>query len=562
MTTSGFLALQPIDPAAPSTLGGFLAELAGRFGPAEAVVSHDALHGGARVSWSFAELHQRSSEVARALAAAHLGKGERVGILMGNRPEFLAALFGVAMAGGLAVTLSTFSTAAEMRVLLEQSSVSLLLTQRTIARRSLIDVLEAAVPGLAGGQIADPGVPFLRRVIAVGGAGDARVEDWAEFLAAGAGVGDAALAAREASVSGSDEGVVIFTSGTTSQPKGVLHLHATVVAQSRCQAELYGRYPGIRVGSPFPLFWSAGLVSVACSTLAAGGTYVADEVFEPGATLDLIRREAINEWYGFPTHTAALAEHPDWPEADLHSLTRVRGAYEFDGHPHTSPDPGWHHVIAYGMSESCTFLTSHFSSTPREIQLQSAGLPMPGVEIRITALDGGLPLPAGEEGEICVRGPLLMPHYLGMRREDSFDTDGFFHTGDLGCVDAQGYLHWTGRAKAMIKTGGANVAPAEIEAVASGLGSLKLCRAIGIPDKRLGEMIVLCAVREDGATIDEASVRAALREKLAAFKVPRRVLFFAIEDYPLTSSGKVRDGELADLVHARLIATAVAQERS
>jgi acyl-CoA synthetase (AMP-forming)/AMP-acid ligase II len=209
------------------------------------------------------------------------------------------------------------------------------------------------------------------------------------------------------------------------------------------------------------------------------------------------------------------------------------------------------------MSESCTLLTSHFSSTPREIQLQSAGLPMPGVEIRITALDGVSPLPAGEEGEICVRGTVLMPHYLGMRRDDSFDADGFFHTGDLGYVDAQGYLHWTGRAKAIIKTGGANVAPAEIEAAASEIGALKLCRAIGVPDKRLGEMIVLCAVREDGATIDEAGVRAALREHLAAFKVPRRVLFFAIEDYPLTSSGKVRDGELADLARARLIATAV-----
>ena len=158
----------------------------------------------------------------------------------------------------------------------------------------------------------------------------------------------------------------------------------------------------------------------------------------------------------------------------------------------------------------------------------------------------------GGEGEILVRGPTLMPHYTGMRREDSFDAEGFFHTGDTGFIDADGFLHWTGRIKNMVKTGGANVASGEVEAAATALGTLKLCRVIGMPDKRLGEMVVLCAVKEEGAATDEERVRGALREKLAAYKVPKRVLFFEIEDYPLTASGKVKDKELRELAAARL----------
>lgn len=551
---SKHLDLPAIDPAAPASLGGFLTELAERFGEQEAIVHYDALRGGERTSWSYRRLLAEARAVAKALTAAGIGKGERVGLLLGNRNEFAAALFGTALAGGVPVTLSTFATPDELAVLLEKSQVGLLMTQARIAKRSLVDDLAALLAGLDRGHSDDTAFPYLRRVVALGADGDRRVEDWQHFVAAGSAISDAMLDARARGVSGDDLGVVIYTSGTTSLPKGVVHYHSTLTTQFRWQVHIYGRTPGIRVGSPFPLFWSAGLVSVLGSTLAAGGTYVGQEVFEPGDTLRLIARERIAEWYGFPTHTAALAAHPDWLDADLSSLTRVKGSYEFEDHPRTSPSPDWHHVVAtgYGMSESCTVLTSHVSTTPLEIARRNAGLPLPGVELRIARIEDGQQVGPGEEGEICARGSIFMAHYAGMRREDSFDPDGFFHTGDLGFVDAEGHLHWTGRVKDMIKTAGANVAPAEIEEAAKAIGSLKLCRAIGVPDKRLGEMIVLCAVRAEGADICEDGITAALRGKLASYKVPRRVLFFEIDDYPLTASGKVKDNELQQLAAARL----------
>jgi acyl-CoA synthetase (AMP-forming)/AMP-acid ligase II len=552
MTESTSLDLLPIETTAALTLGGFLDEIADRYGPREALVFYDALRAGERASWSYEELRRQSHAVARALIAAGLGKGERVGLLLGNRNEFVAAFFGAALAGALPVTLSTFSTPSELLSLLQLSDITLLLTQRSIANRAIVNDLAALLPGLKGGRVDHLAAPFLRRVVALGCEEDPWVEGWNAFLAAGVQIDDAFLKARAAHVSPNDPGVIIYTSGTTNLPKGVVHLHSTVVKQFRWNGYIYGRKHDARMGSPFPLFWSAGLVSVLGSTLSVGGAYIGEEVFKPEVTLKLIARERIDEWYGFPTHTAALAEHPDWPSADLRSLTRVRGAYEFDGHPNTRPDPNWHHLIAYGMTEGCTLLCSHLSSTPAAIQRQSAGKPLPGVELRIVDLGSGAMLPTGEEGEICVRAPTMMLNYVGMRREDSFDSDGFFHTGDTGFVDAQGYLHWNGRIKHMIKTGGANVAPSEIESAAAALGSLKLCRAIGLPDQRLGELIVLCAVRTEGSHIDEEEVRIALRAHLAAYKVPRRVLFFEIEEFPLTASGKVQDAELRELAATRL----------
>ncbi|WP_375398853.1 class I adenylate-forming enzyme family protein [uncultured Sphingomonas sp.] len=550
MTDRITLDLPPIDPAAAMTLGGFLVESAGQFAPREAIAFDDPMRDGARVSWSYAGLLGEARAVAKALIAAGSGKGMRVGILLGNRPEFVAALFGTALAGGVAVTLSTFSTRDELDTLLRLSDVDILLTQRAIARRVLTDDLAQLLPTADGGAVAEDRYPYLRRVVVLGG--DTPFAPWQDFIAAGTMVPDATLDARAARVSGNDPAIIIYTSGTTSQPKGVIHLHSTVVKQFHWQAAIYGRHLETRIGSPFPLFWSAGIVSVLGSTLAAGGAYVGDEVFEPGAALKLIARERIDEYYGFPTHTAALADHPDWLAADLSSMTRITGNNEFDGHPNASPDPNWNHIVAYGMSESCTSIVSHLSTTPTAIQRQSAGRPLPGIELRIADFETGATLEAGREGEICVRGPTLMPHYAGMRHEDSFDDENFFHSGDTGFVDADGYLHWTGRIKNMVKTGGANVASGEVEAVAAALGTLKLCRVVGMPDRRLGEMVVLCAVREEGSSTTEEEVRAAMREKLAAYKVPRRVLFFGIDDYPLTASGKVKDKELREMAAAMM----------
>jgi acyl-CoA synthetase (AMP-forming)/AMP-acid ligase II len=166
--------------------------------------------------------------------------------------------------------------------------------------------------------------------------------------------------------------------------------------------------------------------------------------------------------------------------------------------------------------------------------------------------DTGAPLPAGAIGEITVKGPTLMVGYVKVLPEGCFDEDGFFHTGDAGYVDVDGYLHWTGRMTEMIKTGGANVSPVEIEETLLRLPGLKAAAAVGIPDDKLGEMVVLCAVAHDGVSIDEDDVRDFLRGRVAAYKIPRRVLFFDEAELSLTGNAKIRADELRTLAMERL----------
>ncbi|MGH9275509.1 MAG: class I adenylate-forming enzyme family protein [Acidimicrobiales bacterium] len=512
------------------TIGAFLEDVADRFGPNEALVFDDPLLGGATVRWTYTDLRQEAHRVARGLLDLGLVKGERVGILMGNRPEAVAAIFGTALAGGVAVLLSTFAPKPELAFMLERAEVAVLLTQdRLLDRRFAQDAAELQQDR-----------PRLRHIAAVG------TPSWEAFL------GDQDSA--DVVVTPDDDALVIFSSGTTSLPKGMLHGHRAPTLQFWLQAQIFGRHEATRMWSALPVFWTAGLNTAMGSTLAAGGCWVMQETFEPGAALALMSRERVTEPYTLPHQTGALEEHPDWATTDLSSLTSVFGKSAFARHPSvTNPDKGWMMPVGYGLSETCAFFVTHWSTTPRDLTKQSMGKLLPGNQLRIVDPDTGRTLDAGQLGELAVKGPTLMRHYLGSRPDDCFDADGFFHTGDAGFVDVDGYVHWEGRRTEMIKTGGANVSPAEIEVQLRACPAVKLSRVIGLPDARLDQIVVACITLKDGEDADADDIRAFLKERVAAYKVPKRVLFFADGEIPMTTSDtKVRDDALLALVRERL----------
>ncbi|HET7523296.1 MAG TPA: fatty acid--CoA ligase family protein, partial [Acidimicrobiales bacterium] len=246
-------------------------------------------------------------------------------------------------------------------------------------------------------------------------------------------------------------------------------------------------------------------------------------------------------------------ELPEWGAADLSSLKYVYGKSAFARHPSVKGDPGWNFPVGYGLSETCAAFASHYCDDPRELLRQSTGRLLPGNRLRVVDPDTGRLLGPGESGELAVAGPTLMEHYVGKTPEECLDPDGFFHTGDAGWFDEAGFLHWTGRRSEMIKTGGANVSPAEIEVALRAFGPAKLARVIGRPDARLGEIAVLCLVLRDGETASTEDVRSFLRERLASYKVPKEILFLADGEVPMTSSDtKVRDEELRRIIDARL----------
>lgn len=518
------------------TMGAFLEDVAGRFAGNEALVFDDPLRGGATVRWTYADLRAEARRVGRSLVALGVEQGDAVGIVMANRPEAVASLFGAAMAGAVAVPLSTFAPAPELAPMLALAEARVVLTQDQLLARRLPDDLAALQAGL----------PALQHVIST-------PAGWDAFLARGDAVAATALDERIAATTPDDDALVIFSSGTTSAPKGVLHGHRAPTLQFWLQAQIFGRHEATRMWTALPLFWTAGLNTAMGSTLAAGGCWVMQETFEPGEALALMHRERVTEPYSLPHQTAALEEHPAWATTDLSSLRCVFGKSAFARHPTVQGDTSWMMPVGYGLSETCAFFFTHRWDTPRELLKQSMGRLLPGNLLRVVDPASGRALGTGEEGELTIKGPTLMKRYLGQAPEACVDADGFFHTGDAGHVDAEGFVHFSGRRTEMIKTGGANVSPAELEVQLRACPPVKLARVVGVPDPRLDELVVACITLKDGAEATAEDIQGFLRERVAAYKVPKRVLFFADGEIPMTGSDtKVRDDALAALVEHRL----------
>jgi acyl-CoA synthetase (AMP-forming)/AMP-acid ligase II len=488
--------------------------------------------------------------VARGLLALGTGRGAVVATLLSNRPEAVAAYFGAALAGAVVVPLSTFSTGSELLHLLRSSGASVLLTQTAMGRRSFAADLAALGVGASPYL---PTLPHLRHVATLGPE-DQRcgLPGWDQLLTAGDGVPEPLVDAVVEATVPSDPALVIYSSGTTATPKGVLHHHRAPTLQFWVQAELFGRHERTRMWTALPLFWTAGMNTAMGATLARGGCWVMQEGFDAGTALRLLERERVTEPYTLTHQAKAMAEHPAWGTTDLSSLRAVFGKSVFARHPTVSGDPGWQMPVGWGMSETCAFISAHPSSSPRETMRSSLGSLLPGNRLRVVDPATGATLQVDEDGELLVKGPTLMERYVGKPREECFDSDGWFRTGDVGHVDADGGVHWTGRSTEMIKSGGANISPAEIEVQLRAHPAVRVARVLGVPDPRLEQSALLCVELVEGAGADAESITAFLRGRVAAYKVPRQVLVFATGEIPMTASGtKVADDALRALVDAR-----------
>lgn len=525
------------------TLGGFLLEVCGRHRDHEALVFDDPFRDGATVRWSYADVEREARRVARALLAAGVGAGNVVATLLANRPEAVAAYFGAALAGAVVAPLSTFSTRAELDHLLTASGARILLAQASMGSRDFATDLVAMTDG---GRF-DPRHPHLRDVAVLGP--QSPLPSWDEFLAAGDRVPDEVVDAIVAASGPGDPGLIIFSSGSTATPKGMLHHHRSPTLQFWLQARLFGRHGHTRMWTPLPMFWTAGMNTAMGATMAAGGCWVMQEGFDVGVALRLMERERVTEPYSLPHQARSLAEHPDWPTTDLSSLQCVFGKSVFAKHPTVTGDANWQMPVGWGMSETCAFISAFPSDSGRDAMKRSLGTLLPGNRLRVVDPDTGERLPAGGEGELVITGPTLMERYLGKTREECFDADGWFHTGDVGHVDDRGEVHWTGRRTEMIKTAGANVSPAEIEVQLRAHPAVRLARVIAMPDERLDQIAVLCVEPVEGVEVAAAGIQAFLRERLAAYKVPKQVVFFGPGEIPMTANGtKVADDELRSRV--------------
>jgi fatty-acyl-CoA synthase len=534
----------------PLTFGGFLADLAARYRDRLAIVYAPA--DGKRVAWTYGELHEHSRTMAKALIAGGVTRGTRVAVLMGNRPEWVAGVWGTAMAGGVAVLFNTFATARELDHLLRHSDTTIALTEQALLNHRFVeDILDLCPDARTAppGAIFSAVYPFLRRIVAIDTEAKGAVEPWQDFVSGGATVPDAVLDAVLAATVPIEDGIIIYSSGTTSLPKGVLHRHRAPMLQSWRHGYREQFTPEDRVLCGLPWFWTAGFAAVLGATLATGGAVIGSDHFHAAHAIRLIEQERVTCVQALPNQAqeiqAILHETPH----DLSSIRRQ--LYRLTGEPAPNGEPRPADYASYGSSETFTSATALPDDAPPE-EKSTYGRLIAGSSMRFLDPATGEPLAPGQEGEIALRGLTLMRGYVKVPPEDVFDDEGYFHTGDLGFFDEKGLLHWTGRVTSMIKTSGANVAPVEVEEVLESHPEVKRVAVIGIPDPVAGELVIGCVVLSSGATVDENSLREHTRVRLSSYKVPRRILFFDEEEVEFTASEKVNLNALRDLVTKRL----------
>lgn len=536
----------------PLTLGGFFREVCRRNGNKEAMVFHPP--GKPVVRYTYAQMWDEALAVAQALVARGVTKETRVGLLATNRPEWVIAVFGIAMAGGTCVALSTFAKSAEFEYALRIGDVSLLIFERSVLTRDFAAELIELCPELAAdSRIAhSTRLPFLRGAVCIddGPPPQGAFESWKDFVHGDVKASAALVDAIDAEVTPTDRAMVFFSSGSTAKPKAVLHTHRAAAIQCWRWSRIAAIDPDVRTWTANGFFWSGNFSQAMGNTLSAGGCLVLQRFFDPGEALKLMQIERVSYPVAWPHQWARLTEDPAWNEVDLSSLRYV-GENPMRTHPtvKTQWQEPW---SCYGNTETLTLNTAHYSGTPREISDGNHGFPLHGNTIRIVDPLTGKVLARNEAGEIAVKGPTLMLGYLRLAAEETFDDEGFFRTGDGGFVDDEGRLHWQGRLNDIIKTGGANVSPLEIDAVLAECPGVKVGATVGVPHDTLGEMVVACVVRESGASVDEAAVRAFVAKRLSSYKVPRRVLFLEESDLSLTASNKVKTAPLRELAARRL----------
>lgn len=538
------------------TLPGYLREVRNRYAEREAVVMHHP--DGSVERWTYRELWERSAAVARSLSACGVGKDSRVGVLMTNRPEWLAAFFGVGMAGGLAVAFSTFATSAELKQLLRASSVSTLMFERQVLAKDFAAMLVELEPGIAHsgpGELSSTTFPYLRRTVGLANPSSSPahhgIENWLDFLRRGENVSSRIIEARIESTEPADAGALFFSSGSTGKPKGILSAHRGVAIQCWRWRRMLELGDSVRAWTANGFFWSGNFASVLGATLSSGGCLVLQPTFEPAEALRLMQAERVTRAFAWPHQYEQLAAAPNWASVDLSSFRHVDRRNRLGQHPTVATN--WLEPNeCYGNTETFTLSAAFQSNTPAEVAGGSNGEALPGNVIKIVDPLTGLTLPRGERGEIAVKGPTLMLGYIGIPADETFDAEGFFHTGDGGYIDARDRLVWEGRLNDIIKTGGANVAPAEVDAVLSTYPGIKVNRTVGVPHATLGEIVVACVVPQEGVEIEPVAIREYLKARLASYKVPRRILFVRQDELVLTGSAKVKLSDLRELASKRV----------
>jgi acyl-CoA synthetase (AMP-forming)/AMP-acid ligase II len=519
--------------ARADTIPAALRDAARRFGSDEAVVD------GAR-RLTFSELAADAGAAARAFVHAGVEPGERVAIWAPNSAEWIVASFGVYLAGAVLVPLNTRYKGEEAGHVLRTSGAKVLLTVTDFLESDYLSLLE----GVAGLEMLE------RRIVLTGPVPDG-AWGWDAFVASGSSSPPDEVARRAAALEPEDISDIIFTSGTTGAPKGAMLTHGASVRTYAAWSDLVGLRHGDRYLVVYPFFHTAGLKSGILACILTGAAIYPHPVFDVVSVMRRVADERITMLPGPPTVFQSILNHPDFASFDLSSLRlavtgaavvpvsivrRMRDELQFENV-----------VTGYGLTETTGTVSMCRHDDPPEVIAETVGRPLPGVEVRVVDDDGN----DADVGELLVRGFNVMKGYFNNPEATALaiDAGGWLKTGDIGLLDDGGNIRITDRKKDMFIVGGFNAYPAEIENAMLGHPDVAQVAVVGVPDDRLGEIGVAFVIPRPGHTIDPAEVVEWCKQRLANFKVPRRVV--VVDALPLNPSGKVMKFVLRDTLNER-----------
>ena len=532
------------------TLGQVTASAAENWGDREALVFE-------KKRWTWREFEEEVCQAARGLIAAGICPGEKVAVWMNNKPDWLFLMFAIAKIGGVLVPLNTRYRTEDIKYVLAQSNTGTLISDDQSGPVSYLKLLQDVIPDSA--KLQDPNTriaqfPDLKRVIFVGEQTLPGTQLWSAILSKANETPIEVLHERERQVDPDDLLLIGYTSGTTGDPKGVMHSHINIRNCIERAAILGISFNDVHINY-LPMFHIYALSEIMMISALTGAKQVLMGNFDAQSALELIETEKVTLAHGFDTHWKDLLDAQKQSRRDTSSLrlgTLPAGTEATIPIAELVQDVFCPTVSGFGMTETWAFAALSFPTDTREQRIYASGYPMTDIQFKVADPLTEEPVATEELGELMVKGYTLMLGYyekLGITNE-SYGQDGWFKTGDTAKLRPDGRLVFLGRYKDMLKVGGENVSPAEVEAHLMKLEAVHAVSVVGYPDDRLHEVGVAFVIRKGNSPLLESDITSHLRGKVASFKIPKHVIF--VDEFPMTSSGKVQKVKLRSLARSIL----------
>jgi fatty-acyl-CoA synthase len=507
--------------------------------------------------FSFTDIAEQVDLTARALLAIGVKAGDHVSLWLNNQAEWIFLQYGLAKIGAVMVPINTRFRTRDLKYVLWQSDSAFLITHDTSGPIDYLDMVRQTVSLPTGTtEISDDNFPELRRVIILGEDAHDGTISWNEATKLADTVSEATLEACAAAVDPDDVGFIMYTSGTTGFPKGVMHSHILIrnVEERGFLKRITTRDTILNY---LPLFHAFGFSEGSMMSLITGARQILTETFDADESLDIVEREGVTILHGFEAHIKALVEAQEAQPRNLSSLRT--GIFAAGPHSATPIIRKAQKVLApiksltgFGMTETWPGIAISSLDDDEFHRCETSGYPALGYEIRIVDPETGAPAKPNVEGELEIRGHSVMLGYYKKPEETKavLAEDGWLKTGDMAMWLDDGYFRFLGRYKDMLKVGGENVDPMETEGLLREHPDVHEVAIVGLPDDKLSEVPVAFIQRASGTVLTASEVLAYCRGKVASFKVPRHVIF--VDEFPMTASGKIRKVDLRTTAKQKL----------